>query len=73
LKEIRYYGKHSNELIFARAPFKRVVQEIIQTNLRLREVRVTQEALVMLQMVAEKYLGDTFELAYIPFGSHLIH
>lgn len=56
LREIRKYQK-STELLIRKAPFQRIVREIIND---LKEFRITVSAVEALQEAAEAYIVDLF-------------
>ena len=58
LREIRRYQK-STELLIRKAPFRRLVREIVQDF--KRDARITAQAFAALQEAAEAYLIGLFE------------
>ena len=63
LREIRRYQK-STELLISRAPFERLVREIIQDGMR-SPMRVQGAAMQALQEACEAYLVGLFEDAHL--------
>lgn len=59
LREIRYYQKNSGCLIFSRAPFVRLVKEILRPS--IGSPRVGREALDAIQVATEVYLRSLIE------------
>ena len=59
VREIRYYQKNSDCLIFPHVPFRRLVMEIIQDN--TPDYRVSSDFIRLTQLVAETYLTKLYE------------
>ena len=62
LREIRRYQR-STKLLLRRAPFQRVVREVIQEFIHPNDYRCQGVALLALQEAAEQYLVSLFENA----------
>jgi len=60
LREIRKYQK-STELLIRKLPFQRLVREIAQDFMGLKDLRFQSQALLALQEAAESYLVRLFE------------
>jgi len=76
IKEIRYYQKRSDCLFLSKKPFRDLCREIAEKvsdemygafNLRgFKDGRFSLEAVLVLQMAAEKFVCDYLAMAYIP-------
>jgi len=65
LHEIKYYQKHSDSLVVALAPFRRLVREIAnKLPLKFNIVdRFTEESMILLQMAAEEHITNFMEMS----------
>ncbi|EJK62422.1 hypothetical protein THAOC_16967 [Thalassiosira oceanica] len=60
LREIRRYQK-STELLIRKAPFQRLVREVLEVHLEKKEMRLQSTAVLALQEASEAYLVGLFE------------
>ena len=58
--EIRRYQK-STELLIRKAPFQRLVREVLEVHLNKKEMRLQSTAVLALQEASEAYLIGLFE------------
>jgi histone H3/H4 len=79
LKEIKYYQKRSDCLFFSKKPFRGLCRETAEKMTEeitggfslkgFRGGRFSVEAVLALQMAAEKFVSDYLSMAYIPIES----
>ncbi|EJK47817.1 hypothetical protein THAOC_33441, partial [Thalassiosira oceanica] len=60
LREIRRYQK-STELLIRKAPFQRLVREVLEVHLNKNQMRLQSTAVLALQEASEAYLVGLFE------------
>ena len=65
IAEIEYYQRHSDVLFLAKKPFQCLCRETtvnVSTGNENGALRWTNDALILLQTAAEKYIADTFQM-----------
>jgi histone H3/H4 len=75
LREIKYYQKHSEQLLLPKLPFLRVVKEIteqLDPIAREHPIRWQSSAVACLQEMTEHVLVMYFELLYVLINAKLI-